>query len=309
VGIDNPLPNERYWLCPLYSFSCDCESIDLTEVIQIKPIPSELKDFIRAHNTPGLPRPDFGMSNWTYSQLCMEAIERDSGSDIASGAEISRALFSLVNFVQACRLLKKGDVTPGILMLVTPKSPEWSVGVRMITYLSKSGWFDRPEVRYVLNPSDVPKVNELVRNISTFHDLGKSDSIDIALRRFNSSYCGELEDRLIDQMIAFESLYIADDKELGYKLANRTAFFLGKRRSKIFGEMKKAYDLRGQIVHGNKKLDQSRLEEAIPRIRECLRQSIRKFLFLMAQGHSLKEIRKRLDENILKNGRVLSLRE
>lgn len=309
MGIDNPLPNERYWLCPLYSFGCDCESIDLTEGIQIKPTPSELEDFIRTHDVPGLPWSDFGISDWVYSQLCSEAIERDGVDNVASGAEISRALLSLINFVQACRLLKKGDVIPGLLMLVTPKSLEWSVGIRMRTYLSKSGWREQPEVRYVLHPSDVPKVNELVRNIDTFHNLGKSDSIGIALRRFNSSYCGELEDRLIDQMIAFESLYIADDKELRYKLALRTAFLLGKGRAKIFSDMKKAYALRGQIVHGSKRVKRSVLERIIPITEEYLRQSIRTFLVLLSQGHSLKQIRDNLDKNILENGRLLTLRD
>lgn len=311
MGIDNPLPNERYWLCPLYSFGCDCESIDLTEGIQIKPTPSELEDFIRTHDAPGIPWSDFSISDWVYSQLCSEAIERDGVDNVASGAEISRALFSLINFVQACRLLKKGDIIPGLLMLVTPKSPEWSVGIRMRTYLSKSGWREQPEVRYVLHPSDVPKVNELVRNIDTFHNLGKSDSIGIALRRFNSSYCGELEDRLIDQMIAFESLYIGDDKELGYKLALRTAFLIASdedKRKAIFDDMKKAYTLRGQIVHGNKRVERAKLEETIPKTEDYLRQSIRRFFLLLSQKHSLKEIRENLlDENILKNGRLLAL--
>ena len=130
----------------------------------------------------------------------------------------------------------------------------------------------------------------------------------IALRRFNSSYHGEFEDRLIDQMIAFESLYIVDDKELGYKLRLRTAFLLGKKRAKIFSDMKKAYDLRGQIVHGNKQVDRSKLEETIPKTEEYLRQSIRRFLSLSTQ-YSITEIRKQLDENILKNGKTLALRE
>jgi hypothetical protein len=133
--------------------------------------------------------------------------------------------------------------------------------------------------------------------------------LDEALSRFNSAYQGGAEDRLIDQMIAFESLYIADDKELTYKLALRTAFFLGRRRSKIFSEMKKAYDLRGQIVHSNKKVERTKLEETIPKTEEYLHQSLRRFLCLLTQGHSLKEIRDKLDENILKNGKILSLKE
>ena len=103
-------------------------------------------------------------------------------------------------------------------------------------------------------------------------------------------------------MISFESLYIGDDKELGYKLRLRTAFLLGKQRAKIFKDMKKAYDLRGQIVHGNNPPSRDELRRIVPKIEEYLRQSIIRFLLLLSKGMSLKEIREKLlDENILKN--------
>lgn len=117
-------------------------------------------------------------------------------------------------------------------------------------------------------------------------------------------------------MISFESLYLADDKELGYKLRLRTAFLLGKQRVKIFNDMKKAYDFRGQIMHGSKKVESSKLEAIVPKTEEYLRQSIRRFLLLLSQGYSLKSIRQGpkeknalLDENILNNGKTLALRE
>jgi hypothetical protein len=159
---------------------------------------------------------------------------------------------------------------------------------------------------YRLDESDVPLVNEIMRNIHACLKSTKYRSLDETLRKFNSSYYGNLEDRLIDQMIAFESLYISDDKELSYKLSLRTAFFLSRKRRETFTIMKKAYDLRGHIVHGQEQVDESKLEKTIPKTEEYLRQSIQKFLRLSSKGKSLKEIRDKLDENILTNGRTLA---
>lgn len=161
-----------------------------------------------------------------------------------------------------------------------------------------------------MHQSDVPHVNELVGNLARLRQLEKLDAINIALRRFNSAYHGYIEDRLIDQMIAFESLYIGDDKELTYKLSLRTAFLLEKdedKRYTIFKDMKQAYGYRSRIVHGNNPPSNDELQAIVPKTEDYLRQSIHRFLLLLSQGNSLKDIRDNLlDENILKNGKHLT---
>ena len=81
------------------------------------------------------------------------------------------------------------------------------------------------------------------------------------------------------------------------------------QKDKIFKDMKTAYDLRGQIMHGSKQVYKPKLEAIIPETEEYLRQSIRRFLALLSQGISLNEIRKKLDDNILKNGKILNIKE
>jgi hypothetical protein len=327
----NPLI--RCWLCPLYCFNCDCDKVDLAEGIQIKRITSEFKGYLQKR-----------CSDWFWldpsDAECMAVLPYYNAS-ISSrrkhvfdeGVEEGDLIEDLVT---AFRLCRAGAVTPGPLVLAKFQNSEFSIysdaypvvasrsadgalddfidaiaGAEVgaiSTYISKYGADPFASPRYDFRQSDVPQVNRLLVNLVKLR-AEKKLSIDIALRRFNSAYHGEPEDRLVDQMIAFESLYIADNKELGYKLALRTAFLIGKKKAEIFSDMKDAYTLRGQIMHSDKQVDVDKIEEAIPGTEEYLRQSIRKFLFLMAQGHSLKEIRKRLDENILKNGRVLSLRE
>ena len=83
----------------------------------------------------------------------------------------------------------------------------------------------------------------------------------------------------------------------------------GHKKIQLFKDMKKAYDLRGQIVHGAKKAKHANLEEIVPKTEEYLRQSIRRFLLLLSKGMSLQQIRDKLDENILKNGRTLTTKK
>ncbi|MGB2841213.1 MAG: hypothetical protein WBC40_01855, partial [Halobacteriota archaeon] len=96
---------------------------------------------------------------------------------------------------------------------------------------------------------------------------------------------------LIDYMIAFESLFVKEKAELSYRLSLRVAAFLGENRDekgKIFTLMRRAYDLRSDIVHGsnnsknieNKNIEINEeklsLKEFVSRIEELLRKSIKK---------------------------------
>ncbi len=317
------------WFCPLYSFEFDADSVDLTEGIKIKRLTKGFADFLREYyrdwsvveDKPSCPK---------YMVFLPSKAEYDGETEPLRGvSEKSNLLFDLIT---ALRLCHAGEVVPGPLIYGELKD---SATFKPITYFAVELFtsFISPVCRtniglelftlkqYKFRESDISRVNSLIDRIGACRKAGRLrflpdgktkiliSILDKALSRFNSAYDGSAEDRLIDQMIAFEFLYIADDKELGYKLAIRTAFFLGRRKSKIFGEMKKAYDLRGQIVHGNKKVEWTKLEETIPKTEEYLRQSLRRFLSLLTQGHSLKEIRDKLDENILKNGKILSLKE
>ena len=81
------------------------------------------------------------------------------------------------------------------------------------------------------------------------------NKLKVCINRFN--YANDIDlystDKLIDYMIAFESLYLKDNKELSYKLSIRVACFLGKdknEKEQIFKEIKKAYNIRSKMVHG-----------------------------------------------------------
>lgn len=333
MGAGNSSLRSRHWLCPLYSFNCDCESVDLTDGIQIKHALSELK----AHLSTSYPE-------WDSAGVVEYMVELPQQSGVVNEwAEISIKEAAerhslLTDLISALRLCHAGMVALGPLICAHPKATTRSIFV-VYGEFDTFGWHSIPlgyealpdiseaEIesaslelpKYEFHTSDVPKVNKLMKEIRAYRLSGKFSALHEALRRFNCAYQGEFKDRLIDQMIAFESLYLGYDQELKYRLALRAAFLLGKdegERTDIFNNMRKVYKLRSDIVHGNKEVNGQELKQIIPQTEEYLRQSIRRFLSLLSKGHSLKSLRQetdkglaKLDENILSNGVLLSPRE
>lgn len=155
--------------------------------------------------------------------------------------------------LHAIRVFKEGRVSiPGLLQF----SPHWPLE-------------SRTRFQY-LNPGLMPQFNkyDLARNEvdefsafwKRFQDATAKGALANAIRRF--SYANERDredDRLVDLMIAAESLFLADAGapqergELRYRLALRAAFFIDSpeySRRAIFKHMRRAYDARSAIVHG-----------------------------------------------------------
>ena len=302
----NASPRTSYWLCPLYSFDCDCGSIDLAEGIQIKPAPDKLRKHIKERTYHLYGRwEDPSKFDWA---AFLPYFTRVAEGTIVERMEIGlkewdEANDSLVNLIIALKLCHEGRIIAGPLISASIHDSEWSIGGGTSWTRVSEKDFVHENSEYVLHQPDIPQVNEFLEKLSKLRELDKLDSLGIALRRFHSSYHGNIEDRIIDQMIAFESLFLGDSQELRYKLALRAAFLIGKRKDKryaIFEDMKKAYNYRSRIVHGDNLPSRDELRAIVPKTEDYLRQSIRGFLLLLSQGKSLKEIRDNLlDENIL----------
>jgi hypothetical protein len=116
------------------------------------------------------------------------------------------------------------------------------------------------EPKYTLTSKEVEPLCKLWRVLGS-EGVRKRKALGAALRRFE--YAGERyrpEDRLVDLMVAAESLFLYDAGdpqsrgELGYRLALRSAFFIqlrGRTRRQVFDLMRRAYDTRSKVVHGN----------------------------------------------------------
>ena len=195
----------------------------------------------------------------------------------------------LEKLVCALRLFKKGWIDyPFIKEIVTPNlSREVSYSMKH----SKMNIISPPSgISYRLSTDEAKEFKALYDRIEK-----KIDSSEVYLKRFNDTYRRvSVEDKLIDYMIAFESLYLVGEAplEMPYKLAHRVALLLYKtevERKQTFLEMKKAYSLRSDIVHGERKtrsptepikIDNKEysLSDFIQKIEEHLRRSIKLFL-------------------------------
>jgi len=211
--------------------------------------------------------------------------------------------------ITALRLFKKGSIYYSAIISY-PK-------------IWKDIWIISSHERGIVYGQYYELTDEDVENLKTFWSKFKSLNIqnyqflDVAIRRFNFSYERKLpEDKLIDYIIAFEALYLKEsEKELGYRLALRCAYFLGKNgeeRKKIFKILKSAYDARSKIVHGEpiesksfKKLLNKlnlNLAELSMQVEEYLRESIKTFLHFLQKSklHVKKSKKSKLHDEIIK---------
>ena len=104
----------------------------------------------------------------------------------------------------------------------------------------------------------VAHANEVSELLKRLEALAGDGSLEQALRRFNFGYNrASNEDRIVDHLIAFESLLLEknDMNELSYRLAHRGAALIGddaQRRREVFHLLREAYTQRSRIVHGQK---------------------------------------------------------
>lgn len=295
----------RYWLCPLYSFDSDCESIDLVEGIQIKRAPTELKEYIhdKTYYLYGLwedPSEFIWAVFLPYRSTNVDGLSIEERMSVGF-REQDRDRDSLIDLLTALRLHHGGRIVAGPMISASIDDSEWHIGGTTIWTRVSEKNFILEDQKYCLSREDVAEVNNLLQDIRKWCNDGTLNKIDIALRRFHSSYHGPIEDRIIDQMIAFESLYIGDERGIKQKLASRTASLLRESKASkdnITDEMKDAYQKRCDIVHVIKEVPKEELREVIPKTEEYLRLSLRKFLLLLSRGNSLKGIRNSLEGNV-----------
>jgi hypothetical protein len=106
----------------------------------------------------------------------------------------------------------------------------------------------------VLAPEDT---GELVSTYEALALTTAARGLRVALDRFNYAYeRTRPEDKLIDYWVALEALFLrrSEQLELGYRAALRIARFLGEDsgyRVTLFKTMKKSYNARSRVVHGD----------------------------------------------------------
>lgn len=136
---------------------------------------------------------------------------------------------------------------------------------------------------YVLRPQDISELRELWQKAEP--SVGVNQPFwTLALHRFYDAVDRIRSDEaLIDFWIACESLF-GEDIELGeltYRLSLRIAHFLGtdaEQRESIRDMARDAYRVRGLLVHGRARIDQTRLAGQTRAMEDLTRKAIRKCL-------------------------------
>lgn len=144
----------------------------------------------------------------------------------------------------AMRLVRTGRVGLQVIMF---RNQDWIPDGTVMTLTTSQVPKDAPYMARMVN-------GELLSQIFTLLDK-PPQYLNIALRRFDLSYERErLDDRLIDLMICLEALYAKDSHtELSYRISLRSALATGidqADRRKTFDWLRKAYEIRSDIVHG-----------------------------------------------------------
>jgi len=188
------------------------------------------------------------------------------------------------NVILALRLLKEGYVSAGyIFHILLPEKRSLA-----LTTLA-----ERPRrritLKYTLEFDEIPILRRILKKIQAV-DFTKRKSFGLACKRFQRGYEEEdLDDRLIDFMIAFEALFLKGEKggvSSGKVIAVACSTLLGENeeeREEIKLTLAEAYKIRNYVVHGSE-YPQPKLEDVyyladlVFKVENYLRESIKKLL-------------------------------
>lgn len=144
---------------------------------------------------------------------------------------------------------------------------------------------------------DIPRRVKLnsTGEISLFFDLlDKMENMPLAVKRYISAFTkASKDDKIIDLVIALESLYPSVKSENTYRISILTALALGEGVA-MYKKVKDLYDYRSGIVHGNNQKPKITLDEATIIVKKTLRF----YLEELAMGKKLEEVEEELTQQI-----------
>lgn len=178
----------------------------------------------------------------------MEEGERKGGDLFAPINEKMR------NVVTAIRLLSDCNVV-AFPRNTIQKSNDWP-GITRGTYSAIDSIHSRTPFKDIcyLDEADVDRLIKIYRNLTKIEDV--NPNMALAISRFiNCTTPNNNHDLIIDSMIGLESFFLADASgELNFRFAQRAAYYLASEpggRPYEFRKLKRLYDIRSKIVHGD----------------------------------------------------------
>lgn len=169
-----------------------------------------------------------------------------------------------------------------------------------------NGWEKEP---FVLLTKDVDEINQLWTDLHKIDFMKDNNQFLLsAINRFMYSYeKNYVEDRIVDLIICLESLLQDNQPELRYRLAIRTALFLGNSahdRNRIYNIIRKGYEIRNKTVHGDVPAiisiqgQQLTTAQLAKEIEEYARLSIKRFIQKINNNEKRETVVQKLDENL-----------
>ena len=195
----------------------------------------------------------------------------------------------MANIVFALRLLKKSYVSGNAVLYLQTHSGEPHLPVIEWSWERQRKLETFGAMSYVFKLEELPELKELIQKVQNL-DLVKRKDLKLARERFERAYEeDDLEDQLIDIMIAFESLFLKGEKgnvPHGRTIAVGCSCLLGKneeQRVEIESFLTEAYRIRNCVVHGSEYGKPTvgkeyEMSEFVSRIEDYLRESLKRLL-------------------------------
>ena len=286
------------------SVGCDVKDIDLEDGLNIRSITDKELQKLWRHSRFGIvPRSNISSFKHTME---LEYKTPKISSSISTHQEKAEEILN--DLVYALRLFKRGGINFNIYR-VSPIG--WVSRSNFTSYeffkaLSRTSYGGG---HYILEETEIEQFQKFWKKFKEF-DFQTVTFLKMAIERFNFAYeKRSQEDKLIDYMISFESLFMKEDQELSHRLSVRVSRFIKGEyieRKELFSDFKKIYNIRSRIVHGEsfnhknlRKLKVESLSELVSKVEEHLRVSIKKFICLIDQdvNYDHKEFLDKLDLN------------
>jgi len=233
-----------FW-APLLNFEMESSKVELAGDIRIR----ELTDYEKQP-------PDFLVKKWpglSYGRFALECSITKPGPEPDPGFYIKDGRKCLEKLLTILRLFKEEVV--GFNLIVQPLcgAPSYGMTTQHLKHFQLWVPEQYKQTYKILN-------NEIIEFQAFFTDFWGMDfeEFTLAVDYFNKSYIEPyVRDSLLDLVICLENLYLRkEDPELkAYKLRLRASYVLGtdfEERTKVFQDLKDAYNLRSLIVHGDK---------------------------------------------------------
>lgn len=317
--------HERSWLggkiivhvsVPLFGIRSKIKSIKVTHEFRIEKFTAKQKTELPC-------KMDFqpsvsGMNFYDYADCKFRfygkyQIERGSFRDVQDLRRVAG------NCITALRLLHDGHVGTHNLMFQVKPLPIDRLGALGDIRFSMNDFrlpsedisHRLPGYQYNLTRSDLGPFRRVYQLLSDPTLQSHRSGLGVSIRRFNQVYYRRnVEDSIIDLVIALESCLLHGERAQTYRLAQRGAALLRRKKkpSETFKILRALYRTRNSIVHDGKPLQeiisQGKIHDVpakqfLPKVLECTRGILICYLAQVEAGKSIQEVNSDVDQLIL----------